>query len=92
MTDDDENESRRVVVLGVESRDQLFPGKAAIGETLMMNGSPYTVIGVLEKKSRTAAMAAVRQHSAFCSLRIDGARLSSARASRRIQRMESTTW
>jgi hypothetical protein len=29
MTDDDEKEGRRVVILGVESRDQLFPGKPA---------------------------------------------------------------
>jgi putative ABC transport system permease protein len=55
MTDDDETESRRVVVLGVESRDQLFPGKPAIGETLMMNGSPYSVIGVLEKKKQNGS-------------------------------------
>jgi putative ABC transport system permease protein len=55
MTDDDENEGRRVVVLGVESRDQLFPGRAAIGETLMMNDSPYTVIGVLEKKKQNGS-------------------------------------
>lgn len=46
MSDDDEKEGRRGVVLGVESRDQLFPGKPAIGEILTMNGSPYTVIGV----------------------------------------------
>ncbi|MGC2173576.1 MAG: ABC transporter permease [Candidatus Sulfotelmatobacter sp.] len=55
MNDDDEDEARRVVVLGVESRDQLFPGKAAIGETLTMNGSPYTVIGVLEKKKQNGS-------------------------------------
>jgi putative ABC transport system permease protein len=55
MTDQDESESRRVVVLGEESRDQLFPGKPAIGETLMMNGSPYTVIGVLEKKKQNGS-------------------------------------
>ena len=55
MSDDDEREGRRVVVLGVESRDQLFPGKAAVGETLMMNGSPYTVIGVLEKKKQNGS-------------------------------------
>ncbi len=55
MTDEDENEGRRVVVLGVESRDQLFPGRPAIGETLMMNGSPYTVIGVLEKKKQNGS-------------------------------------
>ena len=52
MTDDDDREGRRVVVLGVESRDQLFPGKPSIGEILMMNGSPYSVIGVLEKKKQ----------------------------------------
>ena len=44
-----------MVILGVESRDQLFPGKPAIGETLMMNGSPYTVIGVLEKKKQNGS-------------------------------------
>ncbi|HUD65380.1 MAG TPA: ABC transporter permease [Candidatus Sulfotelmatobacter sp.] len=55
MTDDDEKEGRRVVVLGVESRDQLFPGQPAIGEILTMNGSPYTVIGVLEKKKQNGS-------------------------------------
>ena len=55
MSDDDEKEGRRVVVLGVESRDQLFPGKPAIGETLTMNGSPYSVIGVLEKKKQNGS-------------------------------------
>lgn len=55
MTDDDETEGRRVVVLGVESRDQLFPGRPAIGETLTMNGSPYIVIGVLEKKKQNGS-------------------------------------
>ena len=43
------------MVLGVESRDQLFPGKPAIGETLTMSGVPYTVIGVLEKKKQNGS-------------------------------------
>ena len=55
MTDDDEKEGRRVVVLGVEARDQLFPGQPAIGEILTMNGSPYSVIGVLEKKKQNGS-------------------------------------
>jgi len=55
MTEDDEKEGRRVVILGVESRDQLFAGRPAIGETLTMNGSPYTVIGVLEKKKQNGS-------------------------------------
>lgn len=55
MDDGDEREARRVVVLGVESRDQLFSGKPAVGEILMMNGSPYTVIGVLQKKKQNGS-------------------------------------
>ena len=55
MSEDDEKDGRRVVILGVEARDQLFPGKPAIGETLMMDGSPYTVIGVLEKKKQNGS-------------------------------------
>jgi putative ABC transport system permease protein len=55
MSDDDEKEGRRVVVLGVESRDQLFSGKPAVGEALTMNGSPYTVIGVLQKKKQNGS-------------------------------------
>lgn len=55
MTDADEKESRRVVILGVEARNQLFPGKPAIGETLTMAGVPYMVIGVLEKKKQNGS-------------------------------------
>jgi putative ABC transport system permease protein len=55
MTDEDERDSRRVVVLGVEARNQLFPGKEAIGEILTMQGQPYTVIGVLEKKKQNGS-------------------------------------
>jgi putative ABC transport system permease protein len=55
MTDEDERDSRRVVVLGVEARNQLFPGKEAIGEIRTMQGQPYTVIGVLEKKKQNGS-------------------------------------
>jgi len=55
MTDADDRESRRVVVLGVEARNQLFPGKEAVGEILTMQGQPYTVIGVLEKKKQNGS-------------------------------------
>jgi putative ABC transport system permease protein len=46
MSDDDEKEGWSGVVIGMGSRDQLFPYHA-IGEILTMNGSPYTVIGVI---------------------------------------------
>ena len=55
MTQEDETEARRVVVLGVEARQQLFRGQPAIGATLVMGGSPYQVIGVLEKKRQNGS-------------------------------------
>ena len=55
MTEEDEAQGNRVVVLGIESRDQLYPGKPAVGETLMMGGYDYTVIGVLEKKKQNGS-------------------------------------
>jgi putative ABC transport system permease protein len=55
MNDEDETQARRVVLLGWEARNQLFPGKPAVGETLMMNGQPYSVIGVLDKKKQNGS-------------------------------------
>lgn len=55
MSQEDEDQGQRVVVLGDESRQQLYPGKPAVGETLMMDGYAYTVIGVLEKKKQNGS-------------------------------------
>ena len=55
MTEEDEAQSRRVVVLGVEARQQLFRGQPAIGAMLVIGGSPYQVIGVLEKKKQNGS-------------------------------------
>ncbi|MDP9268287.1 MAG: ABC transporter permease [Acidobacteriota bacterium] len=55
MVEEDQTQARRVVLLGFEARQQLYPGKAAVGETLMMNGLPYTVIGVLERKKQNSS-------------------------------------
>ena len=51
----DEDQSRRVILLGSEANRQLFPGKPVIGQTLMVQGFPYTVIGVLEKKKQNGS-------------------------------------
>ena len=55
MNESDEASANRVVLLGVEARTQLFPGKPAVGAALLMNGLPYTVIGVLEKKQQNGS-------------------------------------
>lgn len=55
MTQQDEDLGRRVVVLGVDAAQQLFPGKPAAGSTILMAGYPYEVIGVLAKKKQNGS-------------------------------------
>ena len=54
ITEEDEAEGRRVVILGDAARKQLFSGKPAIGANLQIKGVPYTVIGVLKKKTQNS--------------------------------------
>lgn len=55
FTQADEDQARRVVLLGYESNRQLFPGKPVIGEPLAIAGHPYLVIGVLAKKKQNGS-------------------------------------
>jgi putative ABC transport system permease protein len=54
ITEEDEAQNRRVVILGDGARKQLFPGKPAVGANLDIKGVPYTVIGVLAKKTQNS--------------------------------------
>jgi putative ABC transport system permease protein len=54
ITDEDEREARRVVVLGSAARQQLFSGQPAVGSMLTVKGIPYAVVGVLEKKNQNS--------------------------------------
>src|ERR1700758_4384001 len=54
MTDEDERDSNRVVILGAAARRQLFPGQPAVGATLLIKSVPYTVAGVLEEKKQNS--------------------------------------
>ena len=55
FTPDDETNGARVILLGAEANRQLYPGKPVIGQTLMVAGYPYTVIGVLENKKQNGS-------------------------------------
>ncbi|PYX61719.1 MAG: hypothetical protein DMG73_02520 [Acidobacteria bacterium] len=46
----DELERRRVAFLGGRIREQLFSGRPAVGETVLIGGVRFTVIGVMERK------------------------------------------
>jgi putative ABC transport system permease protein len=54
ITQEDEDQGRRVVVLGYAARQQLFSGQSAVGTTIQINSLPYTVVGVLEKKKQNS--------------------------------------
>jgi len=52
ITEDDERDGRRVLVLGSKAYRQLFPGQPAIGATVLVKSVPYTVVGVLREKKQ----------------------------------------
>jgi putative ABC transport system permease protein len=54
ITDDDEREGRRVLVLGSKAYRQLFPGQPAIGTTVLVKSVPYSVVGVLAEKKQNS--------------------------------------
>ena len=46
----DEIERRRVCFLGGRIKEQLFSGRPAIGETVLISGVRFTVIGIMQRK------------------------------------------
>jgi putative ABC transport system permease protein len=47
INDDDNNERRRVCILGREMTRNMFPGRPAVGNTILLNGVRFQVVGVL---------------------------------------------
>lgn len=45
----DDAQKRTVIVIGDEVRRTLFPGRPAVGATILLNGVRFTVIGTLQK-------------------------------------------
>src|SRR5882672_998186 len=54
LTDEDEKQARRVVILGSAAQQQLFPGQPAVGSMVSIKGVPYAVVGVLQKKNQNS--------------------------------------
>jgi putative ABC transport system permease protein len=48
----DEHEKRNVIVLGEEMRRNLFPGRPAVGATILLNGIRFDVIGSVQRVGR----------------------------------------
>jgi putative ABC transport system permease protein len=51
----DEEAGRRVAFLGSNIKKQLFSSRMAIGETIILNDIPYTVIGVMTAKDQNSS-------------------------------------
>lgn len=49
FNDEDNGERRRVAIVGWELLKNVFPGRPAVGSTLLLNGMRFDVIGVLAK-------------------------------------------
>jgi putative ABC transport system permease protein len=50
----DEEEKRRVVFLGYELAEDIFGKEDPIGKTLLVNNSPFTVVGIMQRKTQTS--------------------------------------
>ena len=51
----DEEEARRVAILGADVLDQLFGSRGPLGETIRLNDLPYTVIGTIRRKDQDSS-------------------------------------
>jgi putative ABC transport system permease protein len=49
LNEDDESQRRLVAILGDEMQKNLFPGRPAIGNTILLNGIGFQVIGVVQR-------------------------------------------
>src|SRR5205823_6427247 len=54
FNDADNNDHRRVAVVGWELLKNIFPGRPAVGATFLLNGVRFNIIGVLAKVGRDA--------------------------------------
>lgn len=49
ISDQDDNQNRRVAVLTFDMQRTLFPGRPAVGNTILLNGTRFDVIGTMEQ-------------------------------------------
>jgi putative ABC transport system permease protein len=54
LNDEDDREHRRVAVVGWELLKNIFPGRPAVGSSILLNGMNFNVIGVVDKVGREA--------------------------------------
>jgi putative ABC transport system permease protein len=61
----DVEKRRRVIFLGDEEKEKIFGNAKAVGERVLLNGIPFTVIGVMKKKIQTSCYSGHDQNAVF---------------------------
>ncbi len=61
----DMDEKRRVIFLGNKLAEDLFEQEEAIGESILFNGTPFTVIGVMKEKKQNSSYNGRDNRNAF---------------------------
>jgi putative ABC transport system permease protein len=61
----DDNEQRRVIFLGDKLKENIFGEGEAIGKVVLVNQSPFQVVGVLVKKSQDSSYSGRDNEKAF---------------------------
>jgi putative ABC transport system permease protein len=65
INDVDQTEKRRVVFIGNDLADKLFPGENAVGQLLEVRGVPFVVVGVMQKKDQNSSYGGRDSRQAF---------------------------
>lgn len=52
---EDQEKGRRVAFIGSEVKKQLFADREALGQSILVGGLPYTIIGVMEEKNQDSS-------------------------------------
>jgi putative ABC transport system permease protein len=65
LSEEDFQERRRVVVLGGRLREQLFSGRPAVNENVLINGVRFTVVGTMDRKLQLSNYFTSDDESAF---------------------------
>jgi putative ABC transport system permease protein len=65
LNDVDIDRRRRVIFLGDKLKQDLFHDEDAVGKTVMIDNTPFLVIGVMEKKAQDSSYSGRDQDKAF---------------------------
>jgi len=65
INDRDMNERRRVVFIGDRMKEDLFDNEDAVGRTVLVNGTPFVVIGVMKPKRQNSSYGGRDNRTAF---------------------------